>query len=121
MFVSYAQNFEDVMLHRALHSIKNGFFIDIGAQDPIIDSVSQVFVELGWHGVNVDPSFMYAAKLKANRPMDDLIEAVIGCSSEDVVFYDIPETGLSTTLKHIAERHLSEGYTVNERKVRSLP
>jgi FkbM family methyltransferase len=121
MFISYAQNFEDVMLHRALHNIKNGFFIDIGAQDPIIDSVSQGFVELGWQGVNVEPSFIFAAKLKANRPMDDVIEAVIGCSSGDVLFYDIPDTGLSTTLKHIAERHRGKGYPVNERKVRSLP
>ncbi len=40
MYTSYAQNFEDVMLWRALKHVSNGYYIDIGAQDPSIDSVS---------------------------------------------------------------------------------
>ena len=32
--ISYAQNFEDVMLWRALGHIDNGFYIDVGANDP---------------------------------------------------------------------------------------
>ena len=46
--ISYAQNFEDVMRWRALKDVKNGFYIDIGAQDPIVDSVSLFFFERGW-------------------------------------------------------------------------
>lgn len=30
-FVSYAQNFEDVMLYRALKHVEKGFYIDVGA------------------------------------------------------------------------------------------
>ena len=37
-FVSYAQNYEDVMLWRALKHVKNGFYVDVGANDPLIDS-----------------------------------------------------------------------------------
>jgi hypothetical protein len=37
---SYAQNFEDVMLWRALGHVAQGFYIDLGAHDPVIDSVS---------------------------------------------------------------------------------
>jgi hypothetical protein len=40
---SYAQNFEDVMLWRALGHIENGFYIDIGAFDPSVDSVGKGF------------------------------------------------------------------------------
>ena len=43
--VSYAQNFEDVMLWRALGQVENGVYIDIGAQHPLIDSVSKAFYE----------------------------------------------------------------------------
>ena len=39
-FVSYAQNFEDVVLWRALGDIVAGCYLDIGAQDPVFDSVS---------------------------------------------------------------------------------
>jgi len=52
-YIYYAQNFEDVMLWRALKHIKNGFYIDIGAWDPVIDSVSNLFYENGWRGINV--------------------------------------------------------------------
>jgi hypothetical protein len=37
MFTSYAQNFEDVMLRRALKNVVHGFYVDVGAQDPIVD------------------------------------------------------------------------------------
>ena len=56
MFISYAQNFEDVILWRALKHVENGFYIDIGAQDPVIDSVSRGFYEKGWRGLHVEPT-----------------------------------------------------------------
>ena len=43
-FVSHAQNFEDVMLHRALRDIQNGLYLDIGANDPEIHSVTRAFM-----------------------------------------------------------------------------
>ena len=42
-FRSYAQNFEDLMLYRALGKVERGFYIDIRAQHPEIDSVSKAF------------------------------------------------------------------------------
>jgi hypothetical protein len=44
-FVSYAQNFEDVMLWRALRDIKGGFYIDVGANSPGMDSVTKAFYD----------------------------------------------------------------------------
>jgi hypothetical protein len=72
MFTSYAQNFEDVMLRRALQNVARGFYIDVGAQDPIVDSVSMGFYEEGWRGVHVEPVAAYAAKLRAQRP-DEIV------------------------------------------------
>ena len=40
-FVSYEQNFEDVMLWRALKHVENGFYIDVGANDPTTESVTK--------------------------------------------------------------------------------
>ena len=42
-FISYAQNYEDVMLWRALKPINKSFFVDVGSNDPIIGSVTQAF------------------------------------------------------------------------------
>jgi|SRR5262245_3315890 len=55
MVISYAQNFEDIILWRALKHVEKGFYIDIGAQDPVVDSVSLAFYEKGWRGVHVEP------------------------------------------------------------------
>ena len=62
MLTSYAQNFEDVLLRRALRDIEAGFYVDIGAQDPVVDSVSRGFYELGWRGIHAEatPHLHYA-------------------------------------------------------------
>lgn len=94
--VSYAQNFEDVMLWRALGHIEKGFYIDIGAQDPVVDSVSKAFYEHGWRGVHVEATPAYAEALRKNRPDELVIEAAVSDHIGEMTFYEIPETGLST-------------------------
>ena len=54
-FISYAQNFEDIRLWRALKFFENGFYIDVGANDPTHDSVTKAFYDRGWSGINVEP------------------------------------------------------------------
>jgi hypothetical protein len=54
-FISYAQNYEDVMLLRAFKDVAHGFFIDVGANDPIGDSVTCAFYQRGWVGINIEP------------------------------------------------------------------
>jgi FkbM family methyltransferase len=111
-FISYAQNFEDVILWRALKHIEHGFYIDIGAQDPVIDSVSLAFYEHGWRGVHIEPTPQYAIQLRATRP-DEIIEQVaIGSSEGRMIFYEFSDTGLSTADPEIAMRHQQAGYNV---------
>jgi len=50
--ISYAQNGEDVMLMRALGEVAGGFYIDAGAADPTVHSVTRAFYDRNWHGVN---------------------------------------------------------------------
>jgi peptide methionine sulfoxide reductase MsrB len=54
--ISYAQNFEDIILWRALKNIKNGFYVDVGAGDPVNHSVTKWFYDQGWSGVNIKPN-----------------------------------------------------------------
>lgn len=110
MFVSYAQNFEDVILWRALKAFGNGFYIDIGAQDPIQDSVSLAFYQRGWRGIHVEPSTIYAQALREARPDEKVIEGVVGEETGDVPFHVFSGTGLSTVDADIAAVHESKGY-----------
>ena len=102
MFTSYAQNFEDVMLWRALKHVPQGFYIDVGAQDPIVDSVSMGFYEQGWRGVHVEPVALYAERLRKRRPDETVIQAALGATEQMLTFFELPETGLSTADRVIA-------------------
>lgn len=113
-FISYAQNFEDVMLWRALKHVEKGFYIDIGAQDPVIDSVSLAFYEQGWRGVHVEPVSYYAEKIRNARPDETVIQAAVGDRSSARSFFEIVDTGLSTGDAQIAERHRKDGFAVRE-------
>ena len=61
-FISYAQNYEDVMLWRALQHVENGFYVDVGANDPTVDSVTKAFYDRGWRGLNIEPVQLYYKK-----------------------------------------------------------
>lgn len=111
---SYAQNYEDVLLRRALSHVSNGTYIDVGAQDPVTDSVSLCFYQAGWRGIHVEPTPAYAARLRSARPDETVIEAAVSTSAGPLPLFEIPDTGLSTASKSIAERHGSVGYTPRE-------
>lgn len=109
-FISYAQNFEDVLLWRALGHIRNGFYVDIGAQDPIVDSVSLAFYNAGWRGMHVEPSHQYAEGLRMSRPDEVVREAAVSTSKEEIDLYVITDTGLSTLKADVADAHNDRGY-----------
>lgn len=114
MLTSYAQNFEDVMLWRALKHVSNGYYIDIGAQDPSIDSVSLAFYEHGWRGVHVEPTPAYAAKLREARPDEEVLELAIGTGQGLASFFSFAGTGLSTGREDIARYHIDTGLSAIE-------
>ncbi len=115
--MSYSQNFEDVMLYRALKSVSKGFYIDVGANDPIVDSVTKAFYDRGWRGVNIDPSLKAFASLSAMRPRDVNLNLAVGDADGELVFYDVSVSGWSTLDANIAKKHRDDGVAVSERVV----
>ncbi len=103
MFVSWAQNYEDVYLHRLLHDVAEGFFVDVGAWLPDEHSVSKVLYERGWRGINIEPLPEYADALTAARPRDITLRCVAGAAAGSTTFHRVANTGLSTTNRQFAE------------------
>src|SRR6266545_1788243 len=108
-FVSYAQNFEDVMLWRALKHIEKGFYVDVGAQHPVIDSVSKAFYERGWRGIHIEPVPQYAELLRKDRPDETVLQVALADTEGTLELNVIPDSGLSTCVDAYAERHKVEG------------
>jgi len=94
--ISYSQNAEDIRLWRVFRTIENGFYVDIGAADPYVDSVTHLFYEHGWSGINVEPSPCFEAISEA-RKRDVNLRIAIGESEGSVPFFlTYPYLGMST-------------------------
>ncbi len=107
-FVSYAQNFEDVILWRALKHVQNGVYVDVGAQHPVVDSVSKAFYERGWRGIHIEPVPQYAELLRKDRPDETVFQVALADSEGTLELNVIPDTGLSTAVDAHAQRHQEE-------------
>src|SRR5579862_1739496 len=113
-FVSYAQNFEDVMLWRALKHVGKGFYIDVGAAEPEDLSVTHAFASRGWNGINIEPVESAWRRLNEARPGDINIRAALGREGGEATFFLIGDrSGWSTTSETLAERYRADGLEVS--------
>lgn len=108
--ISYAQNYEDIMLWRALKHIDNGFYVDVGANDPVTDSVTKLFYDCGWSGINIDPVTSFIEKYHVVRPRDISISQAISSEIGTMKLWQCDIPGWSTLDSKVAEKHESEGY-----------
>ena len=114
MFISYAQNFEDVMLNRVFANKREGIYIDVGAQHPLYDSVTKAFYDRGWHGINIEPVKEYYELLVKERERDINLNLAAGETESKLDFFELEGTGLSTFERETAERiSQEEGYKIN--------
>ncbi|HEY3441100.1 MAG TPA: FkbM family methyltransferase [Paludibaculum sp.] len=112
---SYAQNLEDVVIRRALQDITCGFYVDIGAYDAVLDSVTHWFYLNGWRGVNVEPFPALHARLQLARPEDTNLRCAVGAEAGSRQLHLIGETGLSTLVDSQAADAQTAGYPTTDR------
>ncbi len=108
-FVSYAQNYEDVMLWRALKHIEKGFYIDVGANDPSIDSVTKAFYERGWHGVNIEPLLNHHLDLQRERTHDINLCCAAGAAEGEIEIWECDVRGWASVDTAAIQRHTALG------------
>ena len=94
--ISYAQNFEDVMLNRVFGTQPRGFYIDVGAADPVNLSVTKWFYDHGWSGINIEPVPAFHEKLMRERPRDINLRCGAGATSGEARFHEYPVKEWST-------------------------
>jgi FkbM family methyltransferase len=111
--ISYAQNSEDIVLHRAFKDQPPGFYVDLGAGHPERGSVTKLLYDhLDWTGLDVEPLPYLIDELKMARPKSKVLNiAVSATNSPDTVpFFEFPEDWtLSTLDPDIAAAHQARG------------
>jgi FkbM family methyltransferase len=99
--ITYARIFEDVLLHRCFGKLPQGFYVDIGAYHPVIASVTKIFYDAGWSGINVEPGPGIDA-LRRERPRDiNLALAVTDVEGEVDFWEHTDDPGTSTLLPEL--------------------
>lgn len=119
---SYAQNFEDVLLWRALKSVATGRYVDVGAGHPQFHNVTKHFYDAGWSGINVEPLPALAAALADDRPRDVNVHGAITSRSTDSVELAVVDSWdeLSTITGSRIEQLTAQGRALTTVKVPAL-
>jgi FkbM family methyltransferase len=116
--ISYAQNYEDVILRRVFRDKTDGFYIDIGAMDPVVDSVTKFFYDQGWSGINVEPNEWFYSKLLEERPRDINLNLAVGEREEDKEMFLFEHIGNSTFDETSRDRYVDQGFEAKPKRVR---
>jgi FkbM family methyltransferase len=98
--VSYAQNFEDVLLDRVFAGVDDGFYVDVGAYHPVDDSVTKTFYDRGWSGINIEPGEVFET-LAAARPRDVNLNLAVYDRAGEIEFAQHP--GWHAGLSHVRD------------------
>ncbi len=120
---SYSQKHEDLLIHQMLGNKKKGFYIDVGANDPVRFNNTYRFYLQGWRGINVEPNIDLYKQLCRIRKNDININIGVGTAKNKLKFYSFFPHTLSTFSKKGADEYIKQGFTLEREmdiKVESL-
>jgi FkbM family methyltransferase len=118
VITSYAQNAEDIRLWRVLSSRRQGFYVDVGAGHPVVGSVTKLFYDAGWSGVNIEPGPHHTLLADA-RPRDvNLDIAISNVAALGTLWVTQPDPGL-TSLREPDTARLPEGFSATGTNVQT--
>jgi len=97
--VVYNRDFIDFILFHVLKDVEEGTYIDVGANDPWHESVTKIFYEHGWSGINIEPQKEYQDLLQTDRPRDVNLCVGAGDREAEMVLYgDLQGATMERTL-----------------------
>jgi hypothetical protein len=97
----------------------NGFYVDVGCNDPRFLSNSFLFYRRGWRGICVDASEQLISKHRMIRPKDIAVCALVSDTTQERTFYELTNSVLSTTETQFLSEYVAQGQQI--KKTRRLP
>lgn len=115
--VTYAQNREDLYLWALLGHRPQGIYVDVGCNHERLHSVTRLFYERGWSGLNVDANPAFGAEY-ARRARDTFVAAGVAAEPGELTLriYDRGD-GLSTFDEYTKGEHEAAGLKYRELSV----
>lgn len=100
----YSQNREDLFLLALLNKEEDGYYVDVGSNHECLHSVTKLFYNLGWSGLNIDPNPKFQSEYEINRPRDKFLNVGVGKKQGTLMFRDyLEKDGISTFTKSLQD------------------
>ena len=116
---SYAMDGEDTALLNYLESVKQGFYVDVGAHHPIQRSNTHLLYLKGWRGINIDVSDFSLELFNFLRPDDLNVQSAISDKDEEIeLYYQKDFSQLTTTDIRWAKENFNNNFKT--KKINSI-
>jgi FkbM family methyltransferase len=116
---SYSQSGEDMILDIIFDKPK-GFYVDVGANNPIIQSNTHYLYKKGWNGINIDAAPDSMAQFKMIRKRDINLEIPISDKQERIKYYSFKTSLFNTFDEQSAKNCRDELIGTNEINTQKL-
>ena len=112
---SFGQCGEDKWLLNILRAKKipwsdSGFYVDLGANHPVVFSATYLLYKTGWRGVTVDPIPSLCALHRRLRPRDTCLNVGVGATNEQRRFWETAPDFWSSFSLEDTERGEQQGH-----------
>jgi len=115
-FISFSQNYEDVILRRIFNLKSKGTFVDVGAFHPFFNSNTYYFYNKGWRGLNIDMDDVNIKEFIRLRGEDLNMNIPISDKNEKIDTYIIKNSSRSSIIKEIANINLKKDEIIVQSK-----
>jgi len=114
---SYSQCQEDLILSHLLFDVSKGFYVDVGAYDPIRFSNTRRFYHLGWSGINIEPNLVQFQRFEKFRKRDINLNIGVSEKYSKMYYYKMNPTTLSTFSQLKMKEYKGKGFVLEEKKI----
>lgn len=101
--LSYSQFGEDIVAQNALNQVQNGFYVDVGAYDPLKLSNTALLHIRGWDGINVEPRAEAIERFNRLRPHATNLRMAIHNELDSVTLHKFRGGKIDTVLPDRAQ------------------
>lgn len=109
---SYSQYGEDALLFSAVQPSKHGFYVDVGAYDPIEGSNTYRLYRKGWKGLTIEPNPGAAWRFKALRGRDNHLIMGVSEKPSEFRYFEFDIAMLNTTDEKRAKELEKAGHPI---------
>ncbi len=113
---SYSQLGEDIVVDNLLGFKKQGFYVDIGANDPVRFNNTFRFYKRGWCGINIEPDPVCFDLLSKKRSRDVNLNIGVGNEKMKAYFFRFEPHTLSTFSAISAKKYIKSGFKLVEKR-----